>query len=252
MPETFLRGRKKPVLMTHMVLGHPSFEDNLRMLDAMSDAGAGIVELQFPFSEPIADGPVFVRANQASLERGTKVADCFSFMEKARRRFDAPLLMMGYYNTVFRMGEEAFCGRLKDAGGCGFILADLPAELGKELDGHAAKHDLAHIQIITPNTTPERRREIAALGSGFLYCVARKGVTGKRTDFGAGIRAYLDELRAVTALPLAVGFGVRCKEDVSALEGRADIVITGTAALEAYEKGGAPALAAFLKGLGPG
>lgn len=246
MLEGYIRGRgKRPLLMTHLVVGYPSIDDNLAMLEEMREGGSDLVELQFPFSEPVADGPVFVRANQASLERGTRVADCFGLMRRGQA-FGLPLLMMGYYNTVFRLGEQAFCERLAGAGGRGFIIPDLPPELGAPLRGHAARFGLSPIPLLSPNTTPERKREVCSLGGGFVYCVARKGVTGSRTRLDEGVDEYLRQVRAATGLPLALGFGVRERADLDFLAGRVEIAVMGTAVLEAWEAGGRRGLRELL------
>lgn len=123
------RKQSKDILvMAHVVCGYPSFEENLQELEIMAEAGVDLVELQFPFSEPSADGPLFVHANEQSLKSGTTVEQCFEFMQLVSARFPFKVLMMGYYNTAFKMGEAAFVKRVKDAGGVGYILPDLPIE----------------------------------------------------------------------------------------------------------------------------
>jgi len=238
--------KEKPILlMTHMVLGYPSFEDNWKMLEVMEACGADVVELQFPFSEPVADGPVFVLANQASLDSGTTVEQCFAFFKKASSHFSMPLLMMGYYNTVHAMGEKKFCQRIKEAGGVGSILPDLPIQYSAEYFSACQEQDLSPIQIVTPNASTERLKVLAGHSRGFVYCVARKGVTGKDTAF-EGLDTYLARVRSVTNLPLALGFGVKSHEDIRSLIGKADMAIIGTAGLQAWTAGGAKALSTLL------
>lgn len=238
--------KEKPILlMTHMVLGYPSFEDNWSMLEVMEASGADIVELQFPFSEPVADGPVFVQANQASLDSGTTVDDCFSFFEKAAKRFSMPLLMMGYYNTVHAQGELDFCKRLKQVGGTGSIVPDLPIQYSDDYFNACAEEGLAPIQIVTPNASLDRLKALAGHSRGFVYCVARKGVTGKQTTF-EGIDAYLKRVRSATDLPLALGFGVKSHEDIKSLIGQVDMAIIGTAGLQAWTEGKEDALGSLL------
>jgi tryptophan synthase alpha chain len=254
MLEAYLKDQLKTkslLLMTHMVLGYPSFDDNWKMLEVMESVGADVVELQFPFSEPVADGPLFVMANQASLDAGTTVEQCFEFMKRASARFKMPLLMMGYYNTVFAMGEEAFCKRLAECGGRGAIVPDLPLEYAKPFLALAEEHNLSIVQIITPNSSVERRAELVGASKGFVYCVARKGVTGRETSFGE-VGAYLEGCRALTNLPLALGFGVKSHEDLKQIEGKADMAIIGTAGLQAWKSGGAVALKNLLDWRGVG
>ena len=252
MLEGYIRARRKDrslLLMTHAVAGYPSLEDNWEMLGRMQEAGVDLVELQLPFSEPIADGPAFIRANQSALTHGLHRHEYFEFMTRAAQAFDFPLLFMGYYNSVFCMGEEAFCDRLSSSGGRGFIVADLPLEESAGLDRAAAAQGLDHIQIVTPLNSADRLRQIAGAASGFLYCVARKGVTGRETDFDLDMAAYMDRCRAATSLPLALGFGIRTAEQVSRLKGVADIAIVGTGCLEVWERGGVGEYRDYLKGL---
>jgi hypothetical protein len=141
----------KPILlMTHVVVGYPSLEANWTMLEAMEAAGVDLVELQLPFSEPIADGPSFVRANQEAIRAGTAWATYFDFATRASKQFRFPLLFMGYYNSVFRMGGARFCTRLAAAGMRGFIVADLPPEEALELNAMARAHELDPILLMTP------------------------------------------------------------------------------------------------------
>jgi tryptophan synthase alpha chain len=192
--EAYLLERRKDkplLLMTHVVCGYPSFEDNLRELEIMADYGVDMVELQFPFSEPSADGPLFVKANQHSLDQGTTLEQCFEFMRQVSTRFDFKVLMMGYYNTVFKMGHECFIRRLKECGGSGFIIPDLPIEEAGELYQLAADQQLAPIILMIPTNTDQRLQQLAAVAQGFVYAVARKGVTGKSTSMDEAVGVFL-------------------------------------------------------------
>ncbi len=241
--------RKKMLLMTHAVVGYPSFDDNMRMLEAMQRADADVVELQLPFSEPIADGPVFLRANQGALDAGMTWELYFQFMQRAARAFDFKVLMMGYYNSVFRMGHEAFCACVAEHGGSGFIVADLPPEEAGDLFTHADILDLAPVILMTPTNSPERLQQLAQYARGLVYCVARKGVTGARTDIDQSLEAFVTRCRQVTAIPLALGFGLRCGDDLRRVRDLVDIGIVGTALLEAWEEGGVERYTALLQDL---
>ena len=151
---------KDLLMMTHVICGYPSFEDNYKELQIMDEAGVELVELQFPFSEPSADGPLFVKANQVSLENGTTVDQCFAFLEKVANDFSFKVLMMGYYNTAFVMGHEVFIKRLKAAGACGFILPDLPIEEAQELHALARENDMSPILLMTPTNTEKRLKAL--------------------------------------------------------------------------------------------
>lgn len=250
--EGYVRAKlsKKPLaLMAHAVAGYPSLEANRRMLLAMEEAGVDLVELQLPFSEPIADGPVFLKANQAAIEDGLTWSAYFDLAAWASRSLSFPVLFMGYANSVFRMGEEVFCDRLVQAGLRGFILADLPCEEAATLHRHARERNLDPILIVTPTSSPERLSKIASEASGFLYCVARKGVTGKRTDLSLGVADFIARVRRATKLPLGLGFGLKTPEDVASIRGLADIAIVGTACLEAWEHDGEAGYRRFLSGL---
>jgi tryptophan synthase alpha chain len=240
---------KRLLLMTHAVVGYPSLEASWAMLEATDAAGVDLVELQLPFSEPIADGPAFVRANQAAIEAGIAWDAYFDLMARAAKQFRFPLLFMGYYNSVFRMEPERFCARLAEAGIRGFILADLPPEEAGELNAKARARALDPILIMTPTSSPARLAEIGRQASGFVYCTARKGVTGRRTDLSNGVGAFLERCRAATALPLGLGFGIKSAADVRELRDRADIAIVGTACLEVWEAHGAHGYRQFLKTL---
>ncbi len=237
------------LLMTHLVCGYPSLEANRRMLKIMSEAGVALVEFQFPFSEPTADGPLFCHANQEALAAGVRIADCFDLMKQTSAAVSFAPLMMGYYNTVFKMGHAVFCKRLQEAGGRGMILPDLPPEEAGDLETLADEAGLDMIHLMAPTTSDERLKMIAAHGRGLFYCVARGGVTGAHTDFGTELDAYLKRCRAHTSLPLAVGFGVSRPEDIDFLKGRADVAVIGTAALRAWEDGGENGYRAFILSL---
>lgn len=240
---------KSPLIMTHVVCGYPSFEDNLKELEIMNDFGVDFVELQFPFSEPSADGPLFVKANQMSIQNGTSVDRCFAFMQKVTARFKFKVLMMGYYNTVFKMGHQRFIDRLSQAGACGYIIPDLPIEESAELTLMAKAKGLSPIILMAPTNTNERLKQLAAHAQGFVYVVARKGVTGGRTNMSDDVAEFLTRCRRYTDLPLGVGFGVSAPEDVSFIGEHADIAIIGTAALRAWELGGEIVLRDFFDGL---
>lgn len=241
----------KPILlMTHLVLGYPSLAVNREVIAQMAANGVDCIELQIPFSEPIADGPVILKANQQSLNTGISVEDCFQFGQEMATAFPAVrFLFMTYYNIVFKYGEEAFLRRTKEIGFCGTIVPDLPPEEGASYLAASEALDLAPIQFFTPTSTDERMREVAALAKGFVYCVARRGVTGHHTAFDDSLGAYLARCRAATYLPLAVGFGISGREDVAMLQGKADMAVIGTATIKLVDAQGPTAVGPFIAGL---
>lgn len=252
MLEQYLKERRQKqeiLLMTHIVLGHPHFDTSLRLVESMVQAGVDLIELQIPFSEPMADGPVILRANQEALDAGATVDKCFEVATEVARRFDVPFLFMSYYNVLFRRGVAEFVNRSQQAGLRGAIVPDLPPEEGAEYLAAMKEAALDPIFIYSPNTTDARLKVIAEHASGFVYCVARKGVTGSATAFSTELSSYLARARAATTLPLAVGFGVKEKQDVDFLRGKADIAVVGSETLRVLERGGIAAVGPFLKGL---
>jgi len=250
--EDCIRAKKKDrdvLLMTHIVIGHPSFEDGMRIVEAMVEAGVDVMELQIPFSEPTADGPVILRANQQSLDEGSTVERCLQFAEECARRFDIPFLVMTYYNILFKYGVDAFAQRMADAGLYGAIVPDLPPEEAGEYLAAMRSRNLAPIFIYTPTTDDARMQLIANVAEGLVYCVARRGVTGADTHFDAELDDYLARCRAATGLPLALGFGVKDRSDVDHLIGRADLAVIGTQTIRLVEEKGVGAVKPFIESL---
>lgn len=255
MLEDYIRERKQQrdiLLMTHIVLGYPSFDDSMRMVESMVEAGVDLMELQIPFSEPIADGPVILRANAEALLRGSTVQRCMDFAAEVTERFDIPFLFMTYYNVLFRHGVDAFVAKMAERGLRGAIVPDLPPEEAQDYLAAMAKHGLAPIFIYSPNTCDARLTTIAEVAGGFIYCVARKGVTGAQTQFSSELSHYLGRCRAATELPLAVGFGVKDAADVRGLVGKADIAVVGSETIRIVERDGVEAVGPFVASLRSG
>ncbi|WP_420209358.1 tryptophan synthase subunit alpha [Candidatus Electronema sp. JC] len=246
-----LRLQQKPVLlMTHLVLGYPSLAVNREVIRQMAENGVDCIELQIPFSEPMADGPVILKANQDALAAGIKVRDCLAFAAEIAREFpQVNFLFMTYYNIVFRFGLAEFIQQAAKIGIKGCIIPDLPPEEGGDYLRLTKENGLAAVMFFTPTSTDERMREVASKGGGFIYCVARKGVTGQHTEVDESFAAYLARCRAATGLPLAVGFGISSREDVAMLEGRADMAVIGTATIKLVEQEGAAAVGPFIRSL---
>ncbi|TKB23661.1 tryptophan synthase subunit alpha [Desulfopila sp. IMCC35006] len=250
--EKILRNRleqKKILLMTHIVLGYPSFATNRQVIAQMVDNGVDCIEMQIPFSEPMADGPVILKANQDSLALGTTVADCMAFGAEMSRLHDIPFLFMTYYNIIFKYGEERFFRDCLSAGVKGLIIPDLPPEMGEAFFQLATQFQVAPILIFAPTSTDERMAKLNNSAAGFIYCAARRGVTGKKSEFDDDFNAYLARCRAATSLPIAVGFGIRNHNDVAAITGKADMAVIGSETIRLVEEQGAEAVGPFIKGL---
>ena len=248
----YIRQRLKDrrlLLMTHLIVGYPSLDANRRMLEIMGEVGVDLVELQMPFSEPIADGALFARACQESLEAHTTLAHYFDLLSESAARHDFPHLMMGYYNVVLQCGEAPFSERLAAAGAAGLIIPDLPIEEYAGLHAACRQHGLSGIQLMAPTCSPQRLQTIGSHAEGFVYAVARKGVTGRESELGQGVLDFLSTCREYTDLPLGVGFGLRRAEHVRQLHGYVEIGIVGSALLIAWESGGEDAYRELLESL---
>ncbi len=239
-----IRARAKsapPALMTHVVLGYPSLRESVELARAMADNGAALIELQLPFSDPMADGPTIMAANEAALEQGVKIADCFRAAERLAKKISVPLLFMSYFNIVYRHpgGVRGFVRHAAAAGIEGLIVPDIPPE--ESADGYwseAAKAGVAPIPVVAPVSGPERLKAIRKVTSGgFVYCVSTTGTTGARRALPDGLPAYLRTVKGVFNLPVAVGFGISSPAQVGSLRGVADIAVVGSAMIDVVKNG---------------
>ena len=221
-------------LMTHVIVGYPTLNDTVALVKTMDKAGVDFVELQIPFTDPLADGPTIMKACEASLQNGTKVADAFVVAKKLSAEVTMPLLFMAYYNTVFRYGVEKFCKDAKTAGISGLIVPDLPLE--EEGEEHFLKacgaNDLYSVRVVSPASTDERLQKNAAVAKGFVYCAARQGVTGAKSALDPKLTSFLGRVKKYFTVPIAVGFGISKKEHIQALKGHSDVAIVGSALIE--------------------
>ena len=252
MLESYIHSRleeKKILLMTHIVIGYPSLDASLEIVRTMVEAGVDLMELQIPFSEPIADGPVILKASQDALANGVTVPQCLEFGRTVARRFSIPFLYMTYYNILFKYGVDRFAEHMQNAGLKGAIVPDLPPEEAGDYLTAMQRRGLSPIFIFSPTTSAARMQTIATVADGFVYCVARKGVTGDQTRFSRQMDEYLGACRQATGLPLALGFGVKDREDIQFLEGKADIAVIGTQALRLMDSEGIDALGPFVRNL---
>lgn len=229
-----IKQNKKIGLMTHVVVGYPSLEETVSIVKTMDENNVDFVELQIPFSDPLADGPTIMKACEESLRNGTKVADAFSVMKKLAGEVSIPLLFMEYYNTVYRYGVEKFCRDAKEAGASGLIIPDMPIDEEEEEHFYkfAKQYELHTIQVVSPASTSERLEKNAAVANGFIYCTARQGITGAKNELDPTLVSYLDTVKMYIKTPIAVGFGISKKEHIEALQGVCDIAVIGSAIIE--------------------
>jgi len=219
-----------PAFMPYSVMGYPTREDGLAVIKSLVEAGADLLELGIPFSDPLADGPTIQAATQKSLENGTTLRDCVEMTRELRAQgVDTPALMMGYINPMLAYGLEQFVADAADAGVDGFIVPDLPPDEAEELEQLCQQHGLALVYLLAPTSTPERIRLVAEKSKGFIYLVSLTGVTGARNQLPTNLADFVARVRAETDTPLAVGFGIGNGQQAQAVAELADGVIVGSA-----------------------
>jgi len=223
-------GQGHPAFMPYSVLGYPNRQASLDVVKSLVEAGADLLELGVPFSDPLADGPTIQAATQKSLENGTTLRDCLAMTSELRRQgCDTPAVIMGYINPMLAYGLEQFVADAVAAGVDGFIVPDLPPEEAEELEALCDQHQLALIYLLAPTSTPERIKLVAEKSKGFIYLVSLTGVTGARNEMAPGLAQFVARVRDVTSLPLAVGFGIGNGKQAQMVGQLADGVIVGSA-----------------------
>ncbi|MCB9963615.1 MAG: tryptophan synthase subunit alpha [Rhodospirillales bacterium] len=238
-----LKARNKTALITYIAAGDPDQQTAQDILNALPAAGADVVELGMPFTDPMADGPTIQAATQRALKAGMTLAKTLEMAKAFRHRHaETPLVLMGYFNPVYKYGCEKFITDAKDAGVDGLILVDLPPEEEEELAPFARQAGIDLIRLVTPVTTQERLKTLVSSASGFLYYVSITGVTGTAQADVQSVAAHIRQIKAHTDLPVAVGFGIRTPEDAAAFAGTADGVVVGSALVAEIEHNGAAAL----------
>ncbi|MDR0513580.1 MAG: tryptophan synthase subunit alpha [Coriobacteriaceae bacterium] len=208
--------------------GDPSIQQTEEYVFAMAEAGADLIELGIPFSDPIAEGPVIQGANVRALAAGTRLRDVFSLVERIRMRTEVPLALMGYLNPLFHYGYEAFFTQCQKVGVDAVIIADLPYEEKAELSDIASRYGVDVISMVAP-TSLERVERIAATATGFIYLVSSLGVTGERRTIDTDLEEIIAKIRGVSDVPIAIGFGVHTPDQARELASKADGVIVGSA-----------------------
>jgi tryptophan synthase alpha chain len=246
---------KKPGLVIYLTVGDPDLATSRDVALAAIDAGADVLELGVPFSDPIADGPVIQRASDRALARGTRLTDVLAVAAELRAlRPSAGLIVFTYYNPVLRLGLERFCSQAADSGVDGVLLTDMIVEEADEYLTHAHRQRLAPIFLATPTSPDQRLEKIAKVSQGFVYAVSRTGITGLQQNVAADARRLVERLRHFTQLPIAVGFGISTPEHVAEVGEFADAAVIGTAIVALIEKSApgkaAANVAGFLQGLG--
>jgi tryptophan synthase alpha chain len=225
---------EQTALMPYLAMGYPERESALTLVPAIAAAGADLIELGVPFSDPLADGATIQSASQQALENGMTLVRCLDQATALRAQgIEVPFVMMGYYNPIFQMGIKDFAHRAAASGVDGVIVPDLPPEESDDLQQALRAQGIDLVFLLSPTADDERVREVAGRGSGFLYLVSLVGVTGARDRLPAELEAFVARVRSMTDLPLAVGFGIGTPDQAARVARIADGVIVGSALIKA-------------------
>ena len=246
---TAWRGVGHRALIPYLTAGYPTPAQTVQILHALAGAGADVVELGIPFSDPVADGPTIQRSSQRALEQGVTAAVALRTLESFRRSNPTPVVLFSYLNPVLGYGVERFLTDAVAAGADGLLLIDLPVGGDPELEQTFEASPLSFIRLIAPTTSAARAAEIAARAQGFLYYVGRLGVTGARATMRQETLREVATLRRSVSLPVAVGFGVSTPQHAGELAAVADGVVVGSALIDALDAAGIPALIRLLSGM---
>lgn len=232
------RAGGRAALMPYITAGFPGPDGWADLAVAALEAGADMLEIGIPFSDPLLDGPVIQRSQQAALDAGVTPADCLRYAGEVHARTPKALLFMGAFNPLMAYGLDAFCEQAANAGICGLIVPDLPLEEGEELRAIAATHNLHLIGMVAPTSTEDRMRRVCAAASGFIYCISVAGVTGARKNVAETAKPLVDAIKACTDVPVAVGFGIGDAQSAHDVGRFADGVIVGAALINVLAQAG--------------
>jgi tryptophan synthase alpha chain len=247
------RDERRLAVVVGLTVGYPEPAATHALVRAAVDGGADVIELVVPFSDPLADGTTVQRASEAALRAGIRLDDCIRDGASLAAERDVAVLLMGYTNPFLQRGYSRLAAELDEAGITGIIVPDMPAEESAELDAAFAPRGLVRVDLYAPTTPDDRLARLLPSAHGFVYCVSLTGVTGARKEVGADASDLVRRVRAHTALPIVVGFGIATPEHVRAFRGVADGVVVASAALDVVTRAApaarASALNAFVAGL---
>lgn len=233
-----VRASGRPGLVTYVTAGDPDLPRSAAILQRLDQAGADVLEVGVPFSDPLADGPVIQRATERALAAGVTLAGVLDMLKSIRPTISAPVVIFSYANPILRMGLETFVQQAQAAGVDGVLTLDMPPEEGETFRTAFAGAGIDTIFLLSPTTTVERIRKASELGSGFLYGISRLGVTGVRDTVDDSARELADRVKAETSLPLALGFGISRPEHVRAIGQWADAAVVGSALVKVIAEHG--------------
>jgi tryptophan synthase alpha chain len=244
--------RGQAALVPYICAGFPSAEATLELLFAAADAGADVLELGIPFSDPLADGPTIQKASFDALEAGMTVEGSLEILRRFRAERDTPVVLFTYLNPVYHYGVEAFVAVAREAGAQGLLLTDLPAGADPQIEAAVKDGGLDLIRLLAPTTPADRIPEVAQGGGGFLYYISRTGVTGAQQDLRADLGAEIEAIQRRVSLPVGVGFGIANPAQAAAVAAVADGVVVGSALVETLRSEGVQGAARFLQALRAG
>ena len=233
-----LRKAQKPGLVTYITAGDPTLPKTKGVLRALDRAGADVLEVGVPFSDPLADGPVIQRATERALASNTTLSGVLDVIGDTRGDVRAPIVVFSYANPILRLGAERFADRARDAGVDGVLVLDLPIEEADDFRNMLGKRGIDTILLLSPTTTDDRLRKAATLGSGFLYAISRLGVTGARNEIADGAEDMVRRIRRVSTLPVALGFGISKPDHVRQIGQWADAAVVGSALVNVIAEAG--------------
>ncbi len=231
-----LRARAEVGIVAYITAGDPTLDATLEFVLALDEAGADVIELGVPFSDPLADGPTIQRASERALQAGTSLARVLDLVGRIRRTSQVPLVLFSYFNPIVQLGLETFASAAAAAGADGVLVTDLTPEESEDYRRILRAHRLDTVFLAAPTSTVERLQKIAACSSGFLYLISRTGVTGAKDLLPDDLPALLRRTRSFTSLPIAVGFGISLPGHVSVLGGLADAAVIGSALVSEIER----------------
>ena len=227
-----LKAAGRRALVVYVTAGHPDLDGSLVLMRGIAAAGADVIEVGVPFSDPLADGPIIQASSQRALAQGMDFGGVLALI--ARAKLDAPVVLFTYLNPLLAAGDDAL-GRAAKAAASGILLTDLPVGADPALEARIAAGPLAFIRLVAPTTPTPRMAEIARHGSGFVYLISRLGVTGMREGLAAELPETIERLRSATSLPVCVGFGISTPEQAAAVSQQADGVVVGSAVVQAAD-----------------
>jgi len=244
--------KKRPGLVAYITCGDPSLDVSREVALAAIRAGADVIELGVPFSDPVADGPVIQRASERALQHGTNLTGVLEVARQLRQESNAGLIIFSYLNPILQFGLEKFCAAAAEAGADGALVTDLPVEEAAEYLRAMKAHKLAPVFLAAPTSTEQRLRDLARHSRGFVYAISRTGITGTRQEVAGDARSLVERLRVHTKLPIAVGFGVSTPEQFAEVGSFADAAVVGSAIVQRIEQNPgreAAAVSEFLSSL---